>query len=126
MTSAKALEAADVALGAEATQDAEGDATWSLRVGRPPLDINLFREEKGGTPEVVRESQRRRKPVDPAASKEDKANQQKAQDEAVAIVDKVIQLDESWVRPFPACRPARLLRRTPSVRPARAVACAAC
>lgn len=31
-----------------------------LRVGREMLDINLFRAEKGGNPDLVRESQRRR------------------------------------------------------------------
>ncbi|XP_050892933.1 serine--tRNA ligase isoform X2 [Lathyrus oleraceus] len=41
------------------------------------LDINLFREEKGGNPELVRESQRRR-----FAS--------------VEIVDEVISLDKQW------------------------------
>ncbi|KAL6581443.1 hypothetical protein OROMI_007366 [Orobanche minor] len=41
------------------------------------LDINLFREEKGGNPEVIRESQRRRfKSVD--------------------MVDEVIRLDQEW------------------------------
>ena len=55
----------------EKTQTVEAEATWSLRVGRPPLDINLFRVEKGGNPETVRESQRRRNPVDPKAEKED-------------------------------------------------------
>jgi seryl-tRNA synthetase len=43
------------------------------------LDINLFREEKGGNPEAVRESQRRRgKPVED--------------------VDRVIALDREWVK----------------------------
>ena len=48
------------------------------------LDINLFREEKGGNPELVRESQRKR-----CAS--------------VELVDKVIALDKEWVKckPFP-------------------------
>lgn len=41
------------------------------------LDINLFREDKGHNPEVIRESQRRRF-----------AN--------VDIVDEVIQLDKVW------------------------------
>ncbi|KAG1654588.1 hypothetical protein FOA52_008735 [Chlamydomonas sp. UWO 241] len=41
------------------------------------LDINLFREEKGGNPELVRESQRRRFAD-------------------VSQVDKVIELDEEW------------------------------
>ncbi|XP_075484764.1 serine--tRNA ligase-like [Primulina tabacum] len=41
------------------------------------LDINLFREEKGGNPEKIRESQRRRY-----------AN--------VGLVDEVIQLDTAW------------------------------
>ncbi|KAL6567119.1 hypothetical protein OROMI_015523 [Orobanche minor] len=41
------------------------------------LDINLIREEKGGKPEIIRESQRRRfKPVE--------------------IVDEVIRLDKEW------------------------------
>jgi seryl-tRNA synthetase len=42
-----------------------------------PIDINLFREEKGGNPEIVRESQRRR-----GAS--------------VELVDLVIELDKKW------------------------------
>ncbi|BBH06611.1 seryl-tRNA synthetase / serine--tRNA ligase [Prunus dulcis] len=41
------------------------------------LDINLFREEKGNNPEIIRESQRRRF-------------------KAVEIVDEVIQLDKEW------------------------------
>ena len=41
------------------------------------LDINLFREEKGGNPEIIRESQRRRF-----------AN--------VEIVDEIIDLDKAW------------------------------
>nr|XP_043626311.1 serine--tRNA ligase [Erigeron canadensis] len=41
------------------------------------LDINLFREEKGNNPEIIRESQRRR-----FAS--------------VEIVDEIIQLDKEW------------------------------
>lgn len=41
------------------------------------LDINLFREEKGGNPEKIRESQRRRF-----------AN--------VGLVDEVIELDKVW------------------------------
>jgi len=41
------------------------------------LDINLFREEKGHNPELIRESQRRRfAPVE--------------------IVDEVIDLDKEW------------------------------
>lgn len=41
------------------------------------LDINLFRKEKGGNPELIKESQRRRfKPVE--------------------IVDEIIALDEEW------------------------------
>lgn len=45
--------------------------------GPPMLDINLFREEKGGNPEVVRDSQRRRfKPVE--------------------RVDEVIAADQYW------------------------------
>lgn len=41
------------------------------------LDINLFREEKGNNPEIIRESQRRRF-----------AN--------VELVDEVIKLDKEW------------------------------
>ena len=41
------------------------------------LDINLFREEKGGIPEKIRESQRRR-----FAS--------------VDLVDEIISLDKTW------------------------------
>ena len=41
------------------------------------LDINLFREEKGHNPEIIRESQRRRF-----------AN--------VELVDEVIKLDKEW------------------------------
>ncbi|CAM0871725.1 unnamed protein product [Alopecurus aequalis] len=49
------------------------------------LDINLFRKEKGGDPELVRNSQRRRFVDQP-----DKL------DEAVGLVDEVIVLDEAW------------------------------
>jgi hypothetical protein len=55
---------------------------------------------QGGNPEIVRESQRRRNPVD-ATDAEDKAKQQEAQNQAVAVVDQVIKLDEDWVRRFP-------------------------
>ena len=41
------------------------------------LDINLFREDKGGNPEIIRESQRRRFAD-------------------VAIVDEIIRLDQEW------------------------------
>ncbi|KAM0882193.1 hypothetical protein ACQ4PT_032474 [Festuca glaucescens] len=41
------------------------------------LDINLFRKEKGGDPELVRNSQRSRF-------------------ESVELVDEVIALDEAW------------------------------
>ena len=41
------------------------------------LDINLFREEKGGNPELIRESQRRRY-------------------KDVSLVDSVIELDQEW------------------------------
>jgi hypothetical protein len=41
------------------------------------LDINLYRTEKGGNPEAVRESQRRRFAD-------------------VSLVDKVIELDAEW------------------------------
>lgn len=78
----------------EETQTVEGKADWSLRVGRPPLDITMFRKEKGGDPEIVRESQRRRNPVEDDPDGE----QKKAQDAAVKLVDDVIALDEQWVR----------------------------
>ncbi len=42
-----------------------------------PIDINLLREEKGGNPELVRESQRRR-------------------NAKVELVDIVIDLDQRW------------------------------
>lgn len=42
------------------------------------LDINLFRVEKGGNPDIVRESQRRR-------------------GARVEAVDEVIALDKAWV-----------------------------
>lgn len=41
------------------------------------LDINLFREEKGGDPEKIRESQRRRF-------------------KDAGVVDEVIALDKAW------------------------------
>lgn len=41
------------------------------------LDIDLFREEKGGNPELIRESQRKRY-------------------KNVALVDKVIDYDVKW------------------------------
>lgn len=46
------------------------------------LDINAIRVEKGGNPDEVRESQRRRNPHNP--------------DEAVSKVDQAIALDEEW------------------------------
>eukprot|EP01051_Picozoa_sp_SAG22_P032131 SAG22_NODE_13392_length_408_cov_1.000000_1_plen_70_part_01 len=65
-------DAAKVAaeMAAEAAKYGAGEVPadanhFSLRVGKPPLDIMMFREEKGGNPELVRESQRRRFPVDP-------------------------------------------------------------
>lgn len=42
------------------------------------LDINLFREDKGGNPDLVRESQRKR-------------------GKAPETVDEVIALDKEWV-----------------------------
>lgn len=42
------------------------------------LDINLLRVEKGGNPEIVRESQRKR-------------------GSNVALVDEIIALDKDWV-----------------------------
>lgn len=76
----------------------------ALSGGCPPLDINLFRVEKGGDPEKVRESQRRRKPVDkaedlegtPEEIKAEQAACQKAQDAAVKLVDDVISFDQQW------------------------------
>jgi hypothetical protein len=50
------------------------------------LDINLFRKEKGGDPELVRESQRRRF----ADAKPDEIEKN------VGLVDEVIALDEAW------------------------------
>ncbi|KAF7050200.1 hypothetical protein CFC21_058591 [Triticum aestivum] len=50
------------------------------------LDINLFRKEKGGDPELVRESQRRRF----ADGKPDEIEKN------VGLVDEVIVLDEAW------------------------------
>jgi len=41
------------------------------------LDINIFREEKGHNPEIIRESQRRR-------------------GKSVEVVDEVINLDKEW------------------------------
>ena len=49
------------------------------------LDINLFRTEKGGNPDIVRESQKKRCPT--AGEK---------QDAALAAVDGVIALDKQW------------------------------
>ncbi|KAH0574092.1 Seryl-tRNA synthetase [Spironucleus salmonicida] len=44
-----------------------------------PIDINLFRTAKGGNPELVRESQRKRF-------------------QSVEIVDEIIELDNQWVK----------------------------
>ena len=53
-------------------------AHFSFFPPRPvPIDINLLREEKGGNPEIVRESQRRRHA-------------------SVELVDEVIELDRQW------------------------------
>ena len=49
------------------------------RLFKMPIDINLLRVERGGDPEKVRESQRRR-----FAS--------------VELVDEVISIDEKWRR----------------------------
>ena len=57
---------------------------------------------QGGNPEIVRESQRRRNPVNANDPQEDQAKQQEAQNQAVAVVDDVIKLDEDWVRRFPS------------------------
>jgi seryl-tRNA synthetase len=43
------------------------------------IDINLLRKDKGGDPEVVRTSQRKR-----------------GGDKAVALVDEVLALDDDW------------------------------
>jgi seryl-tRNA synthetase len=45
------------------------------------LDINLFRVEKGGDPELIRESQRKRFAD-------------------ISLVDRVIEADETWRRGF--------------------------
>ncbi|KAH9617486.1 hypothetical protein KSS87_004385 [Heliosperma pusillum] len=52
------------------------------------LDINLFRADKGGNPELIRESQRRRF-------------------KDVAIVDEIIALDLEWRRGFKRFSKAR-------------------
>jgi seryl-tRNA synthetase len=43
------------------------------------LDLNLFRQEKGGNPDIIRESQRRR-----------------GGEAATKIVDEIIELDQAW------------------------------
>lgn len=43
------------------------------------IDINLFRVEKGGNPDLVRESQRKR-------------------NASVDIVDEIISVDKHWVK----------------------------
>lgn len=43
------------------------------------LDINLFRVEKGGNPDIIRESQRKR-------------------NASVEVVDQVIALDKEWIK----------------------------
>lgn len=48
-------------------------------VFRTMLDINLFRTEKGGNPELIKESQKRR-------------------NAPVEIVDDVIALDKEWIK----------------------------
>lgn len=52
------------------------------------LDINLFRVEKGGNPDLVRESQRRR-------GKDPKT------------VDEIIELDKEWVAGTPQSPPMK-------------------
>ena len=42
-----------------------------------PIDINLLRKEKGGDPDKVKESQRKRNADE-------------------SLVDKVVELDENW------------------------------
>lgn len=70
---------------------------YSLRTGKPPLNPNLFMDPKSKEAEMVRESQRRRFPVDPiehienGETKEEKLEIQKQmkeqQDSAVKLVD---------------------------------------
>jgi seryl-tRNA synthetase len=50
---------------------------FTISLFQMPIDINLLREEKGGNPELVRESQRRR-------------------NAKVELVDIVIDLDQRW------------------------------
>ena len=45
------------------------------------LDINLFRPEKGGNPDKIKESEKRRHPQHP---------------EKAEVVDEVIELDKQW------------------------------
>lgn len=51
-----------------------------------PLDINMFRKERGGNPELVRESQRKRA-ADKGPEKEK---------EMVGLVDEIIEWDNKW------------------------------
>lgn len=51
--------------------------SYNLIGRRMVLDINYFRKEKGGDPEKIKENQRKR-------FKDDK------------VVDKIIELDETW------------------------------
>lgn len=70
---------------------------YSLRTGKPPLDVNLFRDKTSKEAESVRESQRRRYWVDDIEHIEDgetaedkkkiQAAQKRQQDEMVALVD---------------------------------------
>jgi hypothetical protein len=77
----------------------------ALNGGAPPLDITHFRPEKGGDPELIRESQRRRFAVDKLEhidgdSEEEKRKKQEemkvSQAAAVALVDTVVELDTKW------------------------------
>lgn len=56
------------------------------------LDINSFRINKGGNPDIIKESERRRYPISKSCSKEEIEKSQ----EQVLVVDKVIEIDEKW------------------------------
>ena len=45
------------------------------------IDINLLRSDRGGNPQLVRDSQRKR-----------------GGEKAVALVDQVIQFDDDWIK----------------------------
>jgi hypothetical protein len=56
------------------------------------LDINQFRDDKGGNAEEIRESQRRRFPITKNSTKEEVANS----DFQLKLVDNVISIDKEW------------------------------